>query len=547
MKIKVLYAVATLGLLLSLTACEKFVDEPESSTQINLEDVRSVGQLDQLLTGGYSGIAREAAFSGNAVVIGETFGDLVAINNTVYRTSPSRSSRVYTWTHREEEYGWQAEFLQWSTFGLTNANNVLEVIGRNQVPTETGTDPRLDYTLQRGRLEGEARLLRSLCIFEQIRLLGYPWGTTPDNSQPGPIGSYKSFSGFEDLAYPRLSVKAAYDSVLNDLRTAERLLPEAYDPARHPADFQPRGNKFAALGLMARVYWQQDNVDSCLAVLNRLLGPGSTYRFPLAAGDKMLPEIWQRAGLTPTTNSASRSEVIFELVHVVGRNPRTVTNAPIRTHYVLQTPYTPAQLANVNTLNSGPNYRLSQRFKTLAAFDRGRDLRYRTLIDTTQAATASTAWDSPNRLWFPLKWGGRGTASPGPAQGVNMNVTLMRSAEFILMRAEMLARKDQSAAALTDLNAIRTRAGLAALAAAPTDLVAEIRRETVRELFVEGQRIYDLKRRKENLVVGDRALSPGSVDCAASGCANVPWNSRLLVFVVPQVFLDRNPLAVQND
>lgn len=547
MKSNFLYPALALVLLLSLAACEKFIDEPTASTQISLEDVRSVGQLDQLLTGGYSGIAREAAFSGNAVVIGETFGDLVAINNVNYRTSPSRSSRVYTWTHREEDYGWQAEWLQWSTFGLINANNVLEVIARNQIPAETTTDVRTDYAAQKGRLEGEARFLRALVIFEQTRLLGYPWGTTPDNTQPGPIGSYKSFSGFEDLAYPRLSVKAAYDSVLNDLRLAERLLPEAYDPTRHPADFQPRGNKYAALGLMARVYWQQDNVDSCLAVLNRLLGTGTAYRFPLAPGASMLADIWQRPGITPTTNSTNRGEVIFELVHVVGRNPRTVTGAPIRTHYVLQTPYTAAQLANVNTLNSGPNLRLSQRFKTLAAFDRSRDLRYRTLIDTTQAPTAATAWDSPNRLWFPLKWGGRGTTTPGPAQGVNMNVTLMRSAEFILMRAEMLARKGQTAAALADLNAIRTRAGLAALATAPTELVAEIRRETVRELFVEGQRIYDLKRRKEDLLPGDRSLSPGAVDCAAGGCTPVPWNSRLLVFVVPQTFLDRNPLAVQND
>lgn len=543
---KKLLAFAVLGLC-GLTACEKFIDEPVSSTQINLEDLRTTEQLDQLLTGGYSGIARESGFTGNAPLIGELFGDLVAVNNVTYRNSPGRSSRVYTYTHREEDYGFQAEFLQWSTFGLTNANNVLEVLAQGTLPEGASTDPRQDFATQRGRIEGEARFLRALCIFEQTRYLGYPWGHTPDNNHPGPIGSYRSLSGFEDLAYPRLSVRAAYDSVLNDLRQAERLLPEAYDPARHPADFQPRGNKFAALGLMARVYWQQDNVDSCLAVLNRLLGTGAAYRFPLVPGNRLLPDVFERAGLTPLTNSPQRSEVIFELVHVVGRNPRTVANAPLRTHYVLQVPYTAAQLANVNALNAGPFLRLSQRFKTLARFDRSRDLRYRTLIDTTQAPTAATAWDSPNRLWFPLKWGGRGTTTPGPAQGVNRNTMLMRSAEFILMRAECHARKGNAAAALPDLNAIRTRAGLPALTAAPANLLDEIRTEFVRELFVEGQRIHDLKRRREAVLPGDRTLSPGGIDCVAGNCQPIPWNSRLTVFLVPQTFLDRNPLAVQND
>ncbi len=269
-----------LGLALGLAGCENYLDEVASKTLIQAENVRTVQELDILMTGAYSGIARNIAFGGNALIIGETFADLVAINNTAYRTAPGRSSRVYTWTHREEDYGFQAEFLQWSTFGLTNANNVLEILRVNQVQTPGETNPRLDITRQRGRLEGDARFVRALCVFEQTRLLAYPWGHTPDNSHPGPIAAFQSPSTFGDLAYPRLSVRAAYDSVLNDLRRAEQLLPENYDPARHLPDYQPRANKYAALALMARVYAQQDNVDSCLAVCNRLLGTGSGYRFP---------------------------------------------------------------------------------------------------------------------------------------------------------------------------------------------------------------------------------------------------------------------------
>ncbi|WP_020604685.1 RagB/SusD family nutrient uptake outer membrane protein [Spirosoma spitsbergense] len=536
--------VLTLALLTGLSGCENYLDEVESKTLIQAENVRTVQELEILTTGAYSGIARNVAFSGNGILFGELFGDLVGINNTSYRNSPSRSSQVYTYTHREVDYGFQAEFLQWSTFGITNANNVLEILRSGQVQTPGETNPRLDIAQQRDRFEGEARFIRAMAIFEQIRLLAYPWGYTPDNSQPGSIAPYKSLDTFGDLAYPRPSVKVAYDSVLADLRRAERLLPESYDPARHLPDYQPRANKYAALALMARVYAQQDNVDSCLAVCNRLLGTGSAYRFPLIAGSQMLTALYQRSGVMPTTNSPTRDEVIFELVNVPGRNVQTSNSAPLRVHYVLQTPYTSAQLANVNTLTSGPNLRMSQRFKTLASFDRTRDLRYRTLIDTTQATTAATLWSSPNRLWFTRKWG-NGTTNI--TNGVNTNVIQYRSAEFILLRAEMNARKGNAATALADLNAIRQRAGLPALTTALANLAEEVKTEQVRELFTEGQRVFDLKRRREVIDPADRLLSPGNVDCAVTGCQPVLWNSRFTVFLVPQTYLDRNPLAVQND
>jgi starch-binding outer membrane protein, SusD/RagB family len=544
---KIASIITVAGIALGSISCDKYLDEVASKTLIQSQNVATVQELDILMTGAYSGIAREVAFGGNALVIGETFADLVAVNNINYRNNPSRSSRVYTWTHREEDYGYQAEFLQWSTFGLNNANNVLEILRSGQVQTPGETDPRKDINLQKGRLEGDARFVRALCIFEQTRLLGYPWGHTPDNSHPGPVGNYKSVSEFGDLAYPRMSVKVAYDSVLNDLRAAERLLPERYDPAQHLPDMQPRANKYAALALMARVYWQQDNVDSCLAVCNRLLGEGNNNRFPLITGNQMLTRLFQRTGIMPSTNSANRDEVIFELVNVTGRNSRTTNGAPLRTHYTLQSVYTAAQLTNVNNLTAGPNLRMSQRFKTLANFDRTRDLRYRTLLDTTQATTAAATWNSPNRLWFSRKWGTLGTANLGPAQGVNSNIVLFRSAEFLLMRAEMNQRKGNNAQALADLNAVRTRAGLPALAAAPANLLEEIRAEFVRETFSEGNRIHNLRRLRQAVSTGDRSTSPNSIDCVMSNCAEVPWNSRLLVFVVPQTMLDRNPLLVQND
>jgi hypothetical protein len=114
------------------------------------------------------------------------------------------------------------------------------------------------------------------------------------------------------------------------------------------------------------------------------------------------------------------------------------------------------------------------------------------------------------------------------------------------MRAEMNQRRGNQALALADLNAVRTRAGLPALASAG-NLLDEIRTEFIRETVAEGTRIHNLRRLRQSIHPADRSTSPNGIDCTMSNCAEVPWNSRLLVFVVPQTMLDRNPLIVQND
>lgn len=73
-----------------------------------------------------------------------------------------------------------------------------------------------------------------------------------------------------------------------------------------------------------------------------------------------------------------------------------------------------------------------------------------------------------------------------------------RLAEIYLIRAEARAQQDKitgANSAATDLNIVRTRAGLANSAAATkAAMLAAIEKERVTELFFEGHRWYDLKR-----------------------------------------------------
>lgn len=56
---------------------------------------------------------------------------------------------------------------------------------------------------------------------------------------------------------PRINVPhpKVYDQIIADLKAAIILLPEAYDPAVHPEDYQDRAKQAAARFLLAKVYF----------------------------------------------------------------------------------------------------------------------------------------------------------------------------------------------------------------------------------------------------------------------------------------------------
>ncbi len=94
--------------------------------------------------------------------------------------------------------------------------------------------------------------------------------------------------------------------------------------------------------------------------------------------------------------------------------------------------------------------------------------------------------------------------------------------------------QNNPADAVRDLNLIRDRAipNYAALDPAnpPANLLEEVRRERVRELAFEGDRLHNLRRLKMDV--------PGS--------RSIPWNSNKLLLKIPDAEIRANPAVVQN-
>jgi hypothetical protein len=122
------------------------------------------------------------------------------------------------------------------------------------------------------------------------------------------------------------------------------------------------------------------------------------------------------------------------------------------------------------------------------AFEAG-DLRYAIWVGKdTVPANGST----PQAIYYyPYKYKVKGTITTAQE-----SLVLFRLAEQYLIRAEARAQQNELPGATGDLNAVRTRAGLAPTAAvSQTDVLNAILQERRVELFCEqGNRFFDLRR-----------------------------------------------------
>lgn len=130
--------------------------------------------------------------------------------------------------------------------------------------------------------------------------------------------------------------------------------------------------------------------------------------------------------------------------------------------------------------------------------------------------------------------------------GGDDNIQILRLAEMYLNRAEARARKSTPdlAGALSDLNEIRNRAGLADTTgsgvATPEDVLEAIELERGIEFIEEGHRWYDLVR------TGRAATVLTNIDRTNGDPVSLTGAGRL-VFPIPSRDIDANPNLEQNE
>lgn len=307
---------------------------------------------------------------------------------------------------------------------------------------------KLELTPQMYQLLGEMFAIRALSHFDLVRFFAQPYHYTNDASHPGVpiITEVKP----EIISPPRNTVYEVYQQIIADLEQAIALMNVPVKQGK----FTPT----AAKALLAKVYlYKGDWANAEKYATEAIAGPYS---------------LLTRTGYVASWNTPFSSESLFEIV-------------------------------NLSTDNSGVNslgyfYEQSGYGEGLATEDlynqySANDIR-RSLIQVGERKSSNVVFESP--AYFVKKY---------PRLTYD-NIKVLRLSEVYLIRAEAraeLGKTDNSKTSLAqaDLNVIIKRADPAAsdITAVGDALIDVVLLERRKELAFEGNRFFDLTRRKKDV------------------------------------------------
>jgi hypothetical protein len=119
---------------------------------------------------------------------------------------------------------------------------------------------------RRDRIEGEAKFIRGTVYFELVRSYARTWTDGDPSANPGvPIITEPTTPANANTKISRNSVAEVYDLVIDDLTSAEALLPE---------DNGFFATTYAASAILSRVYLMQNNYSLAAEAASRVIESG---------------------------------------------------------------------------------------------------------------------------------------------------------------------------------------------------------------------------------------------------------------------------------
>lgn len=327
---------------------------------------------------------------------------------------------------------------QWKGVGLAN-----------QVITNVPAIP-MDETLK-ARLIAEARFLRAHHYFNLVRTYGG-------------VPIYNGLPADENYNIPRSSAQEVYSFIQADLQAAGDVLPVSYDAAN-----LGRATKGAAKAYLAKTYLYQENWGQALALSNEVLGLGydllpdynSVFRI---ANENSIESIFEvQATFVPGNCDASNSQYS--------------QTQGVRGQY--------GWGFNVPTQDLTDSYEAGDVRRDATIIFRGET--------TPEGDFINPTGDNP--MYNQKSYVPSFQIGAGCSEGSEQNIRLMRFAEVLLINAEAANESGNTTQALSSLNRIRNRAGLANFAGADQGSIRlAIQRERRSELAMEFDRYWDVVR-----------------------------------------------------
>ena len=438
---------AVIAVAFSLTSC---LEKLPGDFILEEEGMKTLSDAEQTLTGIYTAYMSGALYSGYLTLCPDIQADLVYAvqgNTNTYGT-------LWQWDIRSTNSEIEAVYAALYRI-IGRCNFYLDKVdGLRASLTDDAEIQYLDY------YTGEVYCARALAYSELIKCFCKAYDPATAETELGVVLA-DSYSG--EKPAKRASLKESYEFVINDLKKAEEMLDEENDGYDAPYFTNASAHAIHARTALYMQDWDAavehatvlvESDAFALASARSYVTADQTYLQYMWTNDASFEGIW-RIGYTATSYGAAQGSVFLNFT----------------TDYTYYYPdYVPAQWV-LNLYSSG-------------------DMRYNAYF-----ANAQTGY--PHQLVWPLliKYYGNEALMQNMIYHVNMPKPL-RLAEQYLIRAEAYCRKGNYSAASADLTALRetrfsTGGSISVNAGNWQETISD---ERVRELYMEGFRLHDLKR-----------------------------------------------------
>ncbi|AQX04644.1 carbohydrate-binding protein SusD [Elizabethkingia meningoseptica] len=511
--------------------------------------------LKSITLGNYAllkGDASGGGFFNNLYRVGEYGGDNIDISGT------TTDEFFYYYNYRSIKNNGRSNVI-WNAGYKT-------IVGANRAILKfaEGKDDTTDQLL------GENYFLRAYVYFSLVNVFAKPYNQGRQN-----LGVPLKISDDVNDLPGRATVGEIYDQIVKDLLKAEQLMT------------QDKGNiyasKFAAEALLSRVYlYMEDNMKS-IEYADKVINAGkytllSTTELPLYA--TKAPEInsetifafkynkdgdysdgWYTIGsMYANIQNVGWGEMYASSTYLelINQNPKDARAKFIQPRYLDKdsqvvywvqkgtntsgaVTYT-YQIQKLTNKNGGQYFTYNNaEYKVQSEVLPNKTNTYFINADGTKI-NVTVDYNLDKRNGYPKFYILKCSLQDGVPQ--LWSPVIVRLAEMYLNRAEAYAKQGNTAAALADVNVIRTRAGIPVYSSVPAgmtilDVVLQERRL---ELAFEAQRKYDVFRNKQTL---DRNY-PGTHLNGNNPFYTVPYTNNRTIEYIPEQQILIQPNLVQN-
>ena len=469
--------------VITITSCKKYLDvKPQFIVGDNLV-VTSLQGLEGVLIGAFSQIQSGNLYGGGIIANSELLADYIQPQGTSIQ---SEFSLGQIYQHQMNAYNSQAGGMWGDAYAaIQTANTALVYLPNFQVQ-----DPNMCNILR-----GEALFIRAAMHYELVRMFAQPSGYTSDDNHPGVPIRLTPGTAYTGQNTPRSTVAQVYAQVIADLKSADSILALTSIASDRYALGPNYITKYAVEAFLAKVYFSQNNGQAMSNYQSAKSYATLVINAGLSLVDSLVPtsvySTYHQSGPVPS------NEAVFQIINTSKNDPGD--------GYLHGRFNTPPFGSTV------PPYSMNAPFISILLSAKAvGDLRYSSLYKYSFGSYFCRKYDHQFS-----------------------NVPVVRLAEMYLTRAECEQKLGDDANARADYNKTRVRAGLIPdNSSTGAGLLNAIRAERDLELAMEGDHLFEVKRRK------------GSFNTFGAGL--LQWSDPTMIYPIPQQEVNQNKSMVQN-